>query len=50
MTPERFREVDRLVNLVLDHPDADRAELLDGACAGDVELRAAVDSFLDSND
>jgi|GEM_PF-3886272 len=50
MTPERFREVDRLVNLVLDHPELDRAALLDGACAGDVELRAAVDSFLDSKE
>ncbi len=46
MTPERFREVDRLVSLALERDVSDRASLLDRACGLDEELRAEVESLL----
>lgn len=46
MTPERWREIDRICQDVLDRDPASRATFLDQACAGDVELRGEVESLL----
>lgn len=47
MTPERFQEVDRIVNLAFDQPEEHRTAFVDRECATDPELRAAVNSLLD---
>jgi serine/threonine-protein kinase len=46
MTPERFRQIDELISLVLEHEERDRKAFLDEACAGDGELRREVESLL----
>ena len=46
VTEERWREVNRLLDLALDHAPGARASLLDRECAGDARLRAAVDRIL----
>jgi Tol biopolymer transport system component len=46
MTPERWREIDRLYQDVLDRDPATRATFLNDACAGDLELRREVESLL----
>jgi Tol biopolymer transport system component/predicted Ser/Thr protein kinase len=43
---ERFQQVDELFAAALDTGLAERAALLDAACAGDAELRAEVESLL----
>jgi eukaryotic-like serine/threonine-protein kinase len=50
MTPERWQEVDRLLEAALDRPAAERAAFLAAACAGDDELRGEVASLLAAHD
>jgi len=49
MTPERFRQVDRLISLVLTRKESERIAFLDEASAGDDELRRDVESLLASD-
>jgi len=49
MTPERFQQIDRLVDLALDQKGGERDAFLDTACAGDPELRREVESLLASD-
>src|SRR2546428_6693868 len=50
MTPERWQQVDRLLEAALERPPAERAAFLKQACAGDEELRREVASVLLSYD
>ena len=49
MNPERWQQVRELLDRALDLQDSERAPFLDQACAGDSELRAEVESLLDSH-
>jgi serine/threonine protein kinase len=46
MKPERWQQIDKLLEELLDLPAAQRAEFLDRACAGDAELRQEVETLL----
>ena len=46
MEPERWREVERLYHLALEHPESEQGDFLRGACAGDESLRQEVESLL----
>lgn len=46
MRPERFKQIDELLEAALESGPAERAALLEVACAGDGELRAEVESLL----
>ncbi|MDF2776434.1 MAG: protein kinase, partial [Geminicoccaceae bacterium] len=46
VTGERWREMNRLLDLALDRAPGERAEILDRECAGDAPLRTAVDRML----
>ncbi len=46
MTPERWREIERLYHAALEHDGAERAAFLHDACSGDEELRREVESLL----
>ncbi|HEX7527681.1 MAG TPA: serine/threonine-protein kinase, partial [Thermoanaerobaculia bacterium] len=50
MTPERWRDVQRLFHEALERPSAERAEFLAARAAGDAELEAEVASLLASAD
>jgi serine/threonine-protein kinase len=50
MTPERFRQVDELINLVLEQKPSDRGAFLEKVCSGDNELRREVESLLASDE
>src|SRR5215472_16317086 len=50
MTPDRFRQIERLVYLALGHAVTERARLIQEACRGDDELRIEVESLLASHD
>ena len=39
MTPERFRQIERLATLVLQQEESERSAFLDKACSGDRALR-----------
>jgi hypothetical protein len=45
-SPERWQQVEPLLDAALDTPPEERAALLDSACAGDAELRAEVERLL----
>lgn len=45
-SPERWRQIERVLDGMLDTPPEDRAGLLDEACASDAELRVAVEELL----
>lgn len=49
MKPERWKQVDELLESALDCPAAERASFLDRACGGDEELRREVASLLVSD-
>ncbi|HSB10445.1 MAG TPA: protein kinase [Blastocatellia bacterium] len=49
MKPERWKQVDELLEAALDCPAAERASFLDQACAGDEELRRELESLLISD-
>jgi serine/threonine-protein kinase len=46
MQPERWARIEEVLHLAIDCAPANRAALLDAACAGDAELRAEVESLL----
>jgi serine/threonine-protein kinase len=46
MTPERWRQVDRVLQEALELAPAERAAFLDEACGGDEELRQEVESLI----
>jgi eukaryotic-like serine/threonine-protein kinase len=46
MTPERWRQVDRLLELALEQHPGERADFLTKTCAGDDELRREVEALL----
>ena len=48
MTPDRWREVSRIYGAVLTKPESDRPTALASLCANDAELRAEVESLLQS--
>lgn len=50
MTPERWRQIERLYHEALEHPPGDRAAFLAEASAGDDELRREVESLLASEE
>jgi Tol biopolymer transport system component/tRNA A-37 threonylcarbamoyl transferase component Bud32 len=47
MDPERWKEIDGIVQQVLGQPPADRPLYLENACAGNLQLRRDVDTVLD---
>ena len=49
MTPERWKQIDRLLELTLDQKASERADFLDKACAGDEELRREVEALLSAH-
>ena len=50
MRPERWQQIDQLLEVALDHPPAERAAFLARACAGDETLRRKVASLLRSDE
>jgi tetratricopeptide (TPR) repeat protein len=48
MTPERWKEVKRLFDAVLEREPADRQEFLEATCGGDAGLRSEVTALLDA--
>lgn len=46
MKPERWKQVDDLLEAALERPAAERASFLDSACAGDEELRRELESLI----
>src|SRR5215216_283215 len=50
MKPERWKQVDKLLEAALDCPPTERASFLDRACSGDEELRRELDSLLISDE
>ena len=50
MTPERWQQVDHLLEAMLDVNRANRAGFLDSACGGDEALRQEVESLLVAHD
>ena len=50
MTPEQYQRVGQLYHAALDLPREIRSSFLDGACAGDDELRREVESLLRAHD
>ena len=49
MTPERWKQLDELLEAALERPAIERAAFLDRACAGDDELRSELESLLISD-
>lgn len=49
MTAERWRQIEEIYYAALDRAEAMRPAYLDGACAGDTELRNEVESLLAQN-
>ncbi len=50
MNPERWQQVRQILDRAIAAPDADRPALLDSLCSGDAELRAEVESLLQSHE
>jgi len=46
MTPERWQQIDKLLEQVVEQEPGQRSAFLDEACAGDAELRREVESLL----
>jgi hypothetical protein len=44
--PDRWRDVERIFEAVVGHPDHERSALLDARCGGDGELRRQVEALL----
>jgi eukaryotic-like serine/threonine-protein kinase len=49
MEPERWKQIDQLLEAALDRPPSQRAAFLNQACAGDEALRREVESLLSSD-
>jgi serine/threonine protein kinase len=50
MTPERWQQVDRLLEQALEREPGKRAQFLDKACAGNAELRQEVEALLQAHE
>ena len=50
MEPERWKQIDQLLEAALDRPPSQRAAFLNQACAGDAALRREVESLLSSDE
>ncbi|HEX8921217.1 MAG TPA: serine/threonine-protein kinase [Pyrinomonadaceae bacterium] len=50
MTPERWQQVEDVLQAALDRPPQERAAYLDEVCAGDVELKDEANSLLIAHD
>ena len=48
MTPERWREIESVLQDALDRSPAERCSFLEQACAGDEELKAEANSLIDA--
>src|SRR5258707_836316 len=48
MTPERWQQIEQVLQTALEREPAERAALLERECAGDPDLRAEVESLLAS--
>src|SRR4051794_25862669 len=46
MTPDRWREIEQLYQLVLEREQGQRAGFLEEACCGDEEMRREIESLL----
>ncbi len=46
MTPERWLQIDKVLQAALERPESQRAAFLDEACGGDEALRKEVESLL----
>jgi hypothetical protein len=46
MNPERWRQIDGVLQSVLERAPEQRRAFLDEACAGDAQLRSEVESFI----
>ena len=46
MTPERWQQIDKLLELALEQEPVSRNMFLDSACGGDNELRREVEALL----
>ncbi len=49
MTPERFQQIDKLLDLALEREPSERGRFLDEACDGDEALRTKLESLLRSH-
>jgi Tol biopolymer transport system component/predicted Ser/Thr protein kinase len=47
MNPERWKQIDQILQQVLSQPPANREPFLDQACAGDEDLRREVESLIE---
>ena len=50
MTPERWQQIDRLLELTLEQEAGERADFLAKTCAGDEELRREVEALLKAHE
>jgi len=50
MTPERWQQVEEVLQAALDRPPQERASFLIEACAGDVQLQREAHSLIDAHD
>jgi serine/threonine protein kinase len=50
MTPERWQQVEEVLQAALDRPAEERADYLDEACDGDAELKAEAVSLITAHD
>ncbi len=50
MTPERWQQIDRLLQSALERPPAERTSFLNQACGGDAALKKEIESLLASAD
>ena len=50
MTPDRWNEVERIFQAVVDCEASERSTFLDRACGGDPDLRHEVESLLHAHD
>jgi len=50
MTPERWQEIEAVLQQALDRPPLERASFLDEACAGDEELKEEANSLISAYD
>jgi len=48
MTPERWREIESVLQDARDRPPAERCSFLEQVCAGDEELKAEANSLIDA--
>ncbi|HXG67063.1 MAG TPA: protein kinase [Blastocatellia bacterium] len=50
MKPERWKQIDQLLEAALERPPGQRAALLDAACGGDEALRSEVEALIRSDE